>query len=276
MRVFQGTFFIVTLILLSAGCKYQKLLKDGTPDERLTAAKKYYNKGDYTRALPLFDALIGSFGRKPQAEDIYYYYAYTHYGMGDFLQASYNFNNFTQKYPRSKYTEECAFMVAKCAYHQSPAHYLDPTNTRNAIESIQLFINKYPGSKYVNDGNDLIDELRSKLHKKAYTNAMLYYQMGSYKSSLVAFKNAIADYPDLPQIEELEYLVVKSAYLYAQQSFASVQGERLEVAIEEGKLFLESEIENNTYTSEVEKIISDSKKQIKKLEETQANQTTVE
>ncbi len=267
MKGFHIIFFVLIAAVLGSGCSYQKLLKNGTPDERLTAAKKYYNKGDYNRALPLLDGLLGTMRKKGEAEEIYYYFSYTHYGMGDFTMAAYNFKNFTENYPRSEYTEEAAFMAAKCSYHKSLPYYLDPTNTKKAIESIQLFINKYPGSSYVADGNQLIDELRSKLHQKAYSNAKLYYKMGNYKSSYVAFKNAIADYPDLPQMEELEFLVVKSSYLYAKQSFQSIQSERYQVTVDDGALFLLEEHEDKSYIKEVEEMVTEAKNKILKLKD---------
>lgn len=266
MRSYTITILTFFLLFFGVGCKYNKILKNGTPDEKLTSAKKYYNKGDYNRALPLLDDLLGSFRKKPEAEDIYYYYAYTHYGLGDFLMASYNFRNFTDNYPRSKYTEECAFMAVKCEYHQTLPYYLDQTNTKKAIDKIQIFINKYPTSKYVADGNLLIDELRGKLHKKAYSNAMLYYKMENYKSAIVAFKNAVADYPDIPQKEEVEFLVVKSAYLYAKQSFQSTQLERYYITVEEGEAFLENTISNQEYKKDVMEMIENANKEITRLE----------
>ena len=186
--------------------------------------------------------------------------------MGDFLMASYNFKNFAENYPRSEHAVEAAFMSAKCEYHQSLPYYLDQTKTKKAIDKIQLFINRYPTSSYVEEGNKLIDELRGKLHKKAYNAAMLYYKMENYKSSFVAFKNAIADYPDIPQKDEMEFLIVKSAYLYAGQSFLSSQKERYETAIEEGQYFLQGESSNATYRKEVKEIIETSKKEVKRIE----------
>lgn len=257
------------------GCSYNKVLKDGTPDQKLAAAKKYYNKGDYNRALPLLDALIGVRWSNAQAEENYYYFAYSHYNLGDYVMANYNFNNFVKNYPRSPLADECAFMAVKCVYHQTLPYHLDQTTTKLAIDQIQLFIIKHPGSKFINDGNVLIDELRTKLHNKAFDNAMLYYKMANYKSSLVSFKNAVADYPDIPQKEEIEFLAVKSAYLYAKQSFQSSQIERFGIAIEEGNLFLESDNTNESYRKEVKEMIEDSNKEIARIEKLKSASSAV-
>lgn len=263
----RNFIFLTTLMLLfsGVGCSFQKILKDGTPEEKLIAAKKYYNKEDYTRAMPLLEDLLTVYRRKPEAEEIYYYYSYTYYGMGDFTMAAHNFKNFTENYPRSTFTEEAAFMSAKCFYHQTYAFNLDQTNTRTAIDKIQLFINTYPKSPYVAEGNKLIDELRGKLHKKAYSNAMLYYKMANYKSAIVAFRNAISDYPDLPEKQQLEFLIVKATYEYAQQSFLSSQAERYADVIEEGELFLQGENTEASNREAVIKMMDEARKKNKQL-----------
>ena len=195
-------------------------------------------------------------------------YAYSHFGMNDYTLAGYHFQNFTETYPRSKYVEQAAFMVARCAFQQTLASELDQTNTKSAIEAIQLFINRYPQSELVEKGNALIDELRTKLHDKAYNSAMLYYKMGNFLSAYTSFKNAYIDYPDLPNKEEVEFMVVKSAYLYAKQSVLKYQAERFETTIEEAKNF-KSDYPSSVYTEEVDGLIVACNSAIEELKKTE-------
>ncbi|MBI1307646.1 MAG: outer membrane protein assembly factor BamD [Bacteroidetes bacterium] len=262
----RSAVILTTLLLLAGvtGCEYQKVLKRGTPEQKLQMAKKYYNKGDYIRAQPLFDDLLAAYRRKPEAEDIYYYYCYCHFGQGDYLMAAYNFKNFVENYPRSSHTEEAAFMSAKCEFLQALPYNLDQSQTRKAIEKIQLFINRYPNSEFVEEGNQLIDSLRERLQRKAYENAILYYDMGYYKSAIVAFKNLIVDYPDVMDKDKIEFLIVKSYYQYAKQSVQSAQEERYLETVTEGNDFL-SDNKSKTYRKEVEEMIEKSKEEISRL-----------
>ena len=59
----------------------------------------------------------------------------------------------------------------------SPNHKLDQTYTLEAIKSFQDFTNTFPRSDRVTQCNELIDELRDKLEKKAYyhSKVILYY-----------------------------------------------------------------------------------------------------
>lgn len=265
---------IVILLLsltLTTGCEYQKVLKKGTIDEKLEVSRKYYNKGDYARAQIMLEGLIGKVRRGSDAEEVYFLYSYCHFGMNDYIMASYHFTNFTVRYPNSKYIEQAAFMVAKCEYEKSLSSELDQTNTKKAIEAIQLFINRYPKSASVETGNQMIDQLRARLHEKALKKAMLYYNMEAYLSAYTCFKNAVIDYPDIPEKEKVDYYIVKSAFLYAKQSVASSQIERFEKAQEEAKEFFANHTDSK-YAKEINNLIEESNSRIDTLKAKQDTQ----
>jgi outer membrane protein assembly factor BamD len=92
--------------------------------------------------------------------------------------------------------------------------------------------------------------------------------MGNYLSAYTCFKNAAIDYPDLPNKEEVEFLVVKSAYLYAKQSVAKYQQERFAKTIEEANNF-NSDYPSSAYAEEVNKLIEASNSAIDELKKTE-------
>ncbi len=198
--------------------EYGKVLKDGTLDEKYNYAVRAYKKKDYVRALPLFEELLSAYRGQPKSEEIYYYYCYSHFGMGQFELAAYHFKNFTENYFLSKRVEECAFMHAKSLYKESLPYFLEQSNTEKAIAEMQVFLNMYPESSYKNEGNEIIVELRKVLQKKSFENAYLYFKIEDYRAAILSFKNTIKFYPDVENRDEIEFLIVKSAYLYAKNS----------------------------------------------------------
>ena len=81
---------------------------------------------------------------------------------------------------------------------------------------------------------------------------MLYYRIGDYKAATVAFINAVKDYPDLPQKEEFEFLIVKAYYLYAKNSILQLQVERYKKALEASNEFFAEHAQNvNRYNDEM-------------------------
>jgi outer membrane protein assembly factor BamD len=225
--------------LCLAGCsKYQKILKGTDMEKKYEAAMNYYNQGDYFRALTLFEELIGVFRATKKAENIYFYYAYCYFHQKEYELASFHFENFVKTFTNSEHTEECLFMTAYCNYLNSPGPTLDQESTNKAISGFQLFVNRFPQSSKVAQCNDLIDMLREKLQTKDFENAKLYYDMGDYKASVIAFRNLIKEYPLTKYREECLFLISKSYYLLATNSIETKKEERYKSAIQAYYTFL--------------------------------------
>lgn len=225
----------ISLLLLVSitGCKsnFEKLRASTDIAKKYKEAVNLYNKKNYSKALILFDDLVQRYKGRTEAEDLYYYYAYTNYKLKDYTTSRYHFKTFSDTYPNSPKAEECRFMAAYSYYLESPAYSLDQENTVKAIEALQLFINLYPKSERVAEASKLIDNLRNKLETKSYANARLFLDIGDYKSAVIAFRNSMRDYPDTKYAEEMEYLTIKAQYLYARNSYEFKQEERFNEAI---------------------------------------------
>ena len=224
--------FISSMLLLTSCSKFQRILKSSDMNLKYETAEKYYQKEDYYRALQLLEELMTVYRGTARGEQVYYYYAYSNYHIGDYIMASYHFNNFLTSYPMSKYAEEIQYMFAYCYYLDSPVSSLDQTNSFDAIDKFQLFINRYPTSPRVADANRLIDELRLKLEAKEFNNAKLYYRTENYKAAVTALQNVLVDFPASVYKEEVLYLIFKSSYYYAINSYESKQLVRLKEAKE--------------------------------------------
>ena len=228
-----------------AGCKskFEKLRASNNIAMKYQEAIKFYEKKKYTKALVLFDELMQKYRGQAEAEDLYYFTAYTNYRLKDYTSARYAFKNFASTYPNSSRAEECRFMSAYCFYLDSPRSSLDQENTRKAIDELQLFINLYPDGEKAQEAGDLIQNLRDKLELKAYTNAKLYFNMGQpddYRAAVIAFENMLREYPDTKYAEEVEFLIVKSQYLFAENSMIHRQQERFNDALDYYQAFTEN------------------------------------
>lgn len=229
----KALIFITLTALFATSCsKYQKLLKSTDYEEKYQMAFVYYNQGDYYRAIQLFDQVMPFFRGTDRAETIAYHYAYAHYNQKDYILASFYFKRFINTYPRSRFVEECTFMSAYCKYLDSPVHSLDQTNTKEAIQELQLFINKFPASDRVDEANRLIDDLRGKLELKEMEIARLYYRMEYYNAAITAFKNILKDFPDTDFREEIMFSILKAHYDFASKSIDARKEERFRNALE--------------------------------------------
>jgi len=224
-------YIILFVVFISTSCsKYSKLVK--SPDNELKYEKsmEYYEKGDYYRALQLFESILPIYRGTNKAEKLYYRYAYAYYYEREYIMAAYYFKRFYSSFPSSQWAEESAFMSAYCTYLDSPRHTLDQTNTYEAIDEFQLFINRYPYGDRAKEATEYIDELRQKLQDKAFNIANLYFKMEDYRAAIVSYKGVLRDYPDNEYKEDILYNIIKAYYEYAMMSIKKKQKERYESA----------------------------------------------
>lgn len=216
--------FLLIFILVS--CKFHHVLKKGDTDQKYEMAIRLYDQKDYSRALQLFDQLMGTVRATDRAQKIYYCYAYSYFYEKDYTLASYYFKRYTSNFPSSALSEECAFMSAYCNYMNSPDYWLDQTSTHEALKELQLFTNVYPASTRISECNDLIDKLRGKLELKDYKIARMYFKMEEYSAAIQCFNNILKEYTDTPHKEEILYYIVASYSNYAKQSIEEKKKER--------------------------------------------------
>ena len=234
-----GAIAFLVIVLGSCKSKYEKLRSSNDNAKKYSEAIKLYNKKEYSKALGLFDDLVTRYRGRAEAEDLFYYYAYTNYKLRDYTSARYHFKTFADTYPSSSRAEECRFMAAYCYYLDSPIFSLDQENTNKAIDALQLFINLYPKSDRVAEASKLIQTLRDKLEEKSYANSKLYLTIGDYQSAVISFGNTLRDFPDTKYAEELEFLTIRAQYLYAEHSREYLQVARYNTAITFAQQFMD-------------------------------------
>lgn len=224
---FRTLVFLLMPVLLFSCSRYQKIIKSSDYDLKYKAAKEYFAKKDYTRAMSLFEELIPITRGTQRAEEVAYYYAECNYELGDYLLAGFHYKDFYRLFPQSEKAETALFRNAFCYFKNSPSSSLDQENTLIAIQEFQFFIEAYPESKHIPDCNAYIDELRMKLETKAYNISKLYYNVGEYKAAIQSFNNLMKEFPDTKYREEAAFLTLKSSYLLAINSVESKKMERL-------------------------------------------------
>lgn len=258
------TSLLIALVILSSCSGYQKLLKSSDTNLKYEKAMEYFNKGDYHRASTLFENLLPYVRGTDLAELTNFHHAESYYRSGDYILAGYYFRNFAGTFPNSPRLEDVSFKSAYCYYLDSPKYSLDQSNTYDAIDEFQFFINKYPNSPKIEECNKFIDQLRGKLEKKSFKNSELYYNVGDYQAATIALMNTLEDYPDTNYREEILYLVFKSHYIFAKKSIASKQKERYKKAVE-AYFPLVDQFPESKYKKEVDKLYKNAVEELERI-----------
>lgn len=263
----KGVFLLLVVMLaaLAFSCsEYNRVLKSTDLKLKYDKAIEYYNNGKYYKAYPIFEELATIYRGTGRAEKVYYYFAYCEYALGELLLASHRFEAFYKTYPRSEFAEECQFMSAYCFYLNSPNFSLDQSNTYQAIQQLQLFVDQFPTSERVDSCNVLVDKLRGKLEKKAYETAKLYYRTQYYRSAIVAYENVLVEFPDSEYREESAFMILKANYEMAMNSIDKLKPERLETTLKAYVKFVDA-YPKSKYLREAEQLYETVQRVKKKL-----------
>ena len=210
-----------------------KILKNPDPAYKLRMAEQFFAKKKYIKAQQVYEDVMPYYKLEKEFEDIYYKYAYCAYYQEDYMNAENLFKSFLEIFPNSTKAEELDFMRAYCFYKQSPKPELDQTNTIKAMGIMQTFINTHPGSVRNKEANEIIDICRVKLETKDRQSAQLYYDIGQFRATGVAFSALLDTYPESMKADEYKLMIIKSYYRFAEMSLDEKKVERYEQVINE-------------------------------------------
>ncbi|MEY3010501.1 MAG: outer membrane protein assembly factor BamD precursor [Bacteroidota bacterium] len=263
----------LTLSSLTQCSEYNQVLKSDDMQLKMDYASAALDSGNCFKALPLFDELMRLTRGTEQAPEVHWQRALTHDCVNDFYLSRYYFQTFAKTFPNDPRVEEAMFRAALCSYYLSPEASLDQTDTKSAMDELQLFMDRYPSSALRDSSQSMVDALRLKLELKAFENAKLYHKTGNYESATLAMKHAIDDYPGSPYTEELYYLIIDSHFRYASLSTERRKFERYNNAIQAFHTFASRYPESNRM-GQAQKLYDASVQAIAELEETENNTQT--
>lgn len=265
--------FVVLLGLSSCG-KFEKFRKSANLPTKYKAALDYYKKKEFDKAGILLDEILPLMKGDSTQELATYYQAYCDFNLGNYTLANSHFKKFSEVFSRSEYAEEAIYMAAYSLYKDSPNYNLDQTGTLTAINETQSYLNNYPDTKFKEECNRIIKELRKKLERKAYEKAKLYYKTSPFnimnlRSSVIEITNFQKDYPDSDYSEEMAYFKVIAQFELAKSTIESKQKERFADA---SKFYLEllDKYPKSTYLKLTEDMYTQSLKEVERISKLEA------
>ncbi len=261
----KNSFYLLICIAILGSCHgFEKIRKSSDVNFKLTKANEYYDNKDYTHANELYKELMPIMKSTRNYETLYYRYAYTFYYLKDYVESSYFFKNFTETFPTSKSAEECEFMCALSLFKYAPKQTLDQSNTVKSLEAMESYANKYPNSSRIAEANSYIEKSRLKLESKQANAANLYYNIYQYKAAATAYKSVMHNYPDSPNSDLYQFMIMKSMMKYARASVPTKQEERFASAISAFR-DLKDNYPKSKYIAEAEKLHAEADNNVKKI-----------
>lgn len=230
--------YLLLIIGLCSCGEYQRALKSTDYSFKFEYAKKAFEEGRFVQAATLLSECVNVFKASDKAEETLYLLALSNYENKDYITSGSYFKSYYTRYPRGKYAEMSRFYCGYGYYLESPDPQLDQTDTYQAIQELQAFLDYFPKSDMVPVAQQAIFELQDKLVLKQLQNAQLYYNLGTYRgnnyeSAVIVARNAVKDYPYSKYKEDLEMIILKARFQEANLSVPERKGERFREVIDE-------------------------------------------
>ncbi len=230
-------FFAVAITLFSCD-SYNKVIKSDDYNLKFRTADTLYNTGKYARSIVLYEQIYQRFPKTDQGEVAYYRIGKSYYSEEDYYMAGYYLGSYSTRFPFSPKAEEALFLSAMCSVQNSPEPSLDPNDTELAIKDLQMFLNRFPNSTYVDSCNRTIDILRGKLEIKDYEAVKHYALTEYYRAAVVSAVSFLETYPLTRYKEEVSFLLVENSYLLAINSIEAKKKERIDETIQRYRTFV--------------------------------------
>ena len=193
--VLSGGAILCGILLLSCGKHIIKIAP--TASEQFDIAKTELDKKHYLSAIEDFQKVIFNYPGSNIIDTAQYFLAMAYYENEDYELAGVEFSRLSSNYPRSEYVDDAQYMAGVCYFKNTPAHYgLDQEDLKKAITAMEDFIVENPDSPLIEDARRVILEARTRMARKDYESAYLYFKLEDFKAAEIYFQLVIDDYTD--------------------------------------------------------------------------------
>ena len=177
-------------------------------NKKFTHGKKLFDKKKYARAKDDFDYIILNDRGSEMGKEARYYQAESLFKLKQYSDAISSYERFLQYSDDNTKNEFCRFRICECYYNISNKHNRDQSNNDIALETLQMFIDDFSNSKFLDMAEEFILDLRLRKAEKLYETGRLYLKEKEFDSAIIYFNNVIDNYYDTNYADEARISIV--------------------------------------------------------------------
>ncbi|MGJ7579615.1 outer membrane protein assembly factor BamD [Variovorax sp. RHLX14] len=205
-----------------AGCSTTKVdeTANWSPNRIYSEAKDEAGSGAYDKAIPLFEKLEGRAAGTPLAQQAQLDKAYAQYKSGDKPGAITTVDRFIKLHPASPALDYAFYLKGVINFNDDLGMFASMTrqdlserDQKAAKESFLAFkelVTRFPESRYAPDARQRMNYVVNSLAQYEVHVARYYYARGAYLAAINRSQLALADYREVPALEEALYIMVQS------------------------------------------------------------------
>ena len=212
------------LVALVAGCgllpEQIDETKDWSASKLYSAAKAELAEGNYERAVQFFEKLESRYPYGPYAQQSQLEVAYAYYKDNQPAAAIAACDRFIKLHPNHPNVDYAYYLKGLANFNEDLGfmHIIsrqdlserDPKAAREAFESFEELVKRFPQSRYFEDARKRMAYLVNALASHEVHVASYYLKRGAYVAAANRAQSALLTYPQAPANEEGLLIMVKS------------------------------------------------------------------
>ena len=191
-----------------------------SPDKLYSEARELMDSGQWDKAIPFLEKLESRAAGTPLAQQAQLDKAYAQFKAGDKAQAIATLDRFVRLHPASSALDYALYLKGLSNFNENLGIFAaytgqdlaerDQKAAKESFESFKELSARFPQSRYTPDALLRMRYIVQMLAKNEVYVAKYYYKRAAYVAALNRAQTAVADYRDVPAVEEALYLIYKS------------------------------------------------------------------
>lgn len=213
---------LASLVVAAACASSGTRVPEGTlePDRFLfERGMEALNRKRWLTAREFFRTLLDSYPQSPVRAE-------AKLGLGDsflgentaeaYVLAINEYREFLAFYPQNEHAHRAQFQLAMAYFQQMRGPERDQTDTKNAIQELSVYVQRYPDKPLIGEARQKLREARDRLSMSEYRVGYFYYRTQRwYPGAIDRFVTILRDDPEFTRRD--------AVYFYLAQSLLKVQ-----------------------------------------------------
>ena len=191
-----------------------------SPNTLYAEAQGEMGSGQWEKAIPLLEKLEASAAGTPLAQQAQLDKAHAHFKAAEPAQALATLERFMKLHPASPALDYALYLKGIINFNddlgmfsgvtQQDLAERDQKAAKESFESFKELVARFPDSRYAQDARQRVSYIVSSLAQYEIYVARYYFKRGAYLAAINRAQLAVADYRDVPAIEEALYIIYKA------------------------------------------------------------------
>jgi outer membrane protein assembly factor BamD len=217
-----SALMLTTGALLLTGCSTTPVDKTAgmSPNKLYAEAKDEMATGQWEKAVPLLEKLEARAAGTPLAQQAQLDKAYAHYKSAEPAQALATLERFMKLHLASPAFDYALYLKGIISFNddlgllsavtRQDLAERDQKASKESFEAFKELVTRFPESRYTPDARQRMTYIVSSLAQYEVYVARYYYKRGAYLAAINRAQLTVADYRDVPAIEEALFIIYKS------------------------------------------------------------------